>query len=273
MTTATVRKLRPPIKRHGGKAYLARRIVALMPPHRAYCEPFLGGGSVLLNKPPAPDYEVAGDADAGLVNFWRVLASDRSFPGLAAAIPYAEGSFREAATWDGGEARQWALRYLVRNRFSRGELGESFAWSDRLRGGQPGDVNAWDTIRAELPRIAERVRDVAFRHGDAVPLLLSHDGPETLTYCDPPYLHETRTARDAYDHEMTREQHETLLDALLACRGVVMLSGYRSPLYDDRLAGWHRVEWDMPNHAGQGASKQRRVECLWSNRPPAGGAS
>src|SRR5262245_40912751 len=66
------RKLRPPVKRHGGKAYLARRIAALFPPHEVYLEPFVGGGSVLLNKGPAP-YEFAGDLDAELVNFWEVL--------------------------------------------------------------------------------------------------------------------------------------------------------------------------------------------------------
>src|SRR5207248_1650852 len=35
-----------PLKWHGGKHYLARRIVALMPRHLHYCEPFFGGGSV-----------------------------------------------------------------------------------------------------------------------------------------------------------------------------------------------------------------------------------
>jgi hypothetical protein len=47
-----------------------------------------------------------------------------------------------------------AVRFLVRNRFRRGELGKDFAWSDRLRGGQPGDRNAWETIKEELPRLA-----------------------------------------------------------------------------------------------------------------------
>lgn len=37
-----------PLKWHGGKHYLAARIVALMPPHTHYVEPFAGGLSVLL---------------------------------------------------------------------------------------------------------------------------------------------------------------------------------------------------------------------------------
>lgn len=89
------------------------------------------------------------------------------------------------------------------------------------------------------------------------------DGPDTLIYADPPYLHETRTAKDAYDHEMTAAQHAELLDVLDACRGAVVLSGYMSDLYRTRLGGWTLHEFSMPNHAGQGRAKQRRVECVW----------
>jgi hypothetical protein len=46
--TATPRFLRPPLKTHGGKRYFARRILARLPDHRAYIEPFAGGLSVLL---------------------------------------------------------------------------------------------------------------------------------------------------------------------------------------------------------------------------------
>lgn len=43
----------PLIKIHGGKWYLADWIISLFPvnyQYMVYCEPFLGGGSVLLKK-------------------------------------------------------------------------------------------------------------------------------------------------------------------------------------------------------------------------------
>jgi D12 class N6 adenine-specific DNA methyltransferase len=68
----TVRKWRSPVKTHGGKSYLARSIIRLMPEHSTYVEPFAGGLSVLLNKPPAV-LDVANDADASLMRFWRTF--------------------------------------------------------------------------------------------------------------------------------------------------------------------------------------------------------
>jgi DNA adenine methylase len=60
------------VKTHGGKWYLARKIIERLPGHRVFVEPFAGGLSVLLNKPPAA-VEVASDRDERLIGFYRVL--------------------------------------------------------------------------------------------------------------------------------------------------------------------------------------------------------
>ena len=41
-------KLTPPLKWHGGKHYVAPRVIELMPPHLHYVEPYFGGGQVLF---------------------------------------------------------------------------------------------------------------------------------------------------------------------------------------------------------------------------------
>ena len=279
MSTKTkIRKLRPPIKRHGGKAYLARLIVPLMPEHSAYCEPFLGGGSVLLNKPKA-GREIAGDLDADLVNLWQHLECV-FFRTIVRTTPYREDIFeiaKRSLDIPGDEPQNRAINYIVRNRFSRGGLGKTFACSDRLRGGKPGDENAWDTIRAELPAIAERVRSVEFHCRPAMELIEQvWCDPKALIYADPPYLHETRTATKAYgEFEMSPDEHRVMLNKLSICDCAFLLSGYRSPMYDAVAAGnqWHRIDFDMPNHSGQGKTKQRRTECVWSNRPFKTGAA
>jgi DNA adenine methylase len=260
------RKLRPPLKTHGGKSYLAKRIVALFPEHDTYVEPFAGGLSVLLNKPRSR-VESVTDLNRDLISFYFALRDDpKELIRLVAATRYDAETFDCALEYaeEQGPAMD-ALIFLVRNRFSRGGLGKVFAWSDRLRGGQPGDVNAWKTIAAELPVIAERLANVGLQTEDFAWSIRMHESPTTLIYADPPYLHETRTATKAYTHEMGRADHERLLGMLIKTPSKVFLSGYRNDLYDSFLPEWTRHEFSMPNHSGQGKTKQRRIECLWES--------
>ena len=48
---------------------------------------------------------------------------------------------------------------------------------------------------------------------------------------------------------------------LKAVRCQVMVSGYGSALYEERLEGWRRVALQVMNHAGV------RTECVWMNFP------
>jgi DNA adenine methylase len=263
----SARKLRPPIKTHGGKAYLARRIIALFPPHRTYVEAFGGGLSVLLNKPPAP-VEIAGDVDSDIVNVHTTIRDHcGELIQRLREIPYNPESFAWACrAGKSADPIEAAARFIARNRMSRGGLGQDFAWSSRARGGQPGDLNAWGTILDLYPAIATRLQSVQLYCADAIELLDAYDGPGTLIYADPPYMRETRTAPDVYDHELTDADHEKLLDRLLSARGAVVLSGYHGSLYDRTLASWRSVEFNVPNHSGQGREKQRRIECVWLNK-------
>jgi DNA adenine methylase len=260
----TKTKLRSPLKWHGGKSYLAGRIAALFPSHRTYVEPFAGGLSVLFTKRRS-ELEVAGDLNADLVEFY-VCLRDRPHDLIRRlrSIPYAPESFQ----WGCDSSKECdplerSVRFFVRTRMSRGGLGNGFAWSDRLRGGQPGDVNAWATILDKLPAISARLQGVELYQADALDLIERFDSQWTLFYLDPPYLHTTRTARGAYAYEMSDEDHVRLLDAITDVRGMVILSGYANPLYDHSLRSWERQAFERPNDSGQTKVKTRRVEVIW----------
>ena len=88
-------------------------------------------------------------------------------------------------------------------------------------------------------------------------------GDDALVYLDPPYLLETRSSkRRIYRCEMRGpREHQRLLRAAARARCRVMISGYRSALYDELLAGWRRIEFNAMSRGGM------RRECLWLNFP------
>src|SRR5690606_12694280 len=141
----------------------------------------------------------------------------------------------------------------------------AFAWSDRKRGGKPGDVNAWETIITELPLIAKRLEDTNIFQKPAIEIIGACDDEDFICYCDPPYLPETRVSKEAYPLEMTTDDHIVLAETLNNYRGRVIISGYLHPLYRRLYRGWRCEKKSIANHSGQTNKKSRRVEAIWMN--------
>lgn len=265
--------LTPPLKWHGGKHYLASRIVALMPPHLHYVEPYAGGLSVLLAKNPEGVSEVVNDLDELLTNFWRVLQHPDRFPEFvrhSEATPFSEAEWCRAL--DGiGEytcpvGRAWAFFVLCRQSLAGRK--DTFAplSKTRTRRGMNEQASAWLTAIEGLPAVHERLKRVVILNREALDVIRQQDGPQTLFYLDPPYLPETRQTNGEYGiHEMTGRDHADLLGVIRSVQGKVMLSGYRNLLYDNLLKDWTRRDFELPNNAAGGATKRRMTESLWCN--------
>lgn len=266
--------IRPPVKWHGGKHYLAKKIIALFPAHSTYVEPFGGAASVLLNKCPSP-VEVYNDLDTRITRLFRVIRDkgDELCRRLA-LTPYSEAEFLFDAEPHEDEIEQ-ARRDFVRWRQSIGGRGDGFSYTlHRVRRGMADVVSGYlSSIDDELPKIIERLRSVQLMCRPAIEVIQKYDGEDTLFYCDPPYLPETRTS-GGYQIDMTSEDHLALAEQLLRCKGKVVLSGYPSSLYDQLFDGWRHVEFEMANHASSGAAKRRQTECVWLNwNEDSGGAT
>jgi DNA adenine methylase len=281
----------PPLKWHGGKHYLARRVLELMPPHLHYVEPYFGGGQVLFARDPGDRRlwwpgltsdgrradgvsELVNDLDGDLMNFYAVLKDPDTFARLRHLLDltlFSEAEWQAArGLLDGGErdsvARAAALFVSVRQ--SRQALREDSATPvrTRLRGGRQDHVNAWWGAIDGLEDAHRRLRDVMVLCRPALDVIRQEDTVATLFYLDPPYLHRTRTARKAYGRfEMTEDEHRELLATIRQCKGKVILSGYASELYDGALADWNQHAFDLPNNAAGGQKKDRETELLWCN--------
>jgi DNA adenine methylase len=89
-----------------------------------------------------------------------------------------------------------------------------------------------------------------------------YDGKDTLFYCDPPYVHESRGDAKAYGYEMTDHEHRELAGVLHAVKGKVVLSGYPSALYKRLYRDWTRKS--APRKKCHSV-KQHRPESVWIN--------
>jgi site-specific DNA-adenine methylase len=100
-------------------------------------------------------------------------------------------------------------------------------------------------------------------HGCAHRFLSSYEySSRELIYCDPPYLHHTRSSARRYRFEYEEQDHIELLELLKELPCSVILSGYPSRLYDEMLANWRTLELQVMNQGGV------RTEKLWFNFAP-----
>jgi len=267
-----------PLKFHGGKHYLARHLVALMPSHLHYVEPFFGGGAVLFAKQHEGVSEVVNDLNGDLMNFWRVLQEKKAFTEFKRrmeAVPFSEGQWQEAKEQlaeNHGASRkvsvERAASFFILCRQSMAGRCQDFApiSKNRTRRGMNEQASAWIQAVDGLPAVHARLRRVVILNRPALEVLRAHGTPNTLCYLDPPYMPETRTAQGVFGaFDMTTEQHEELLATIKGLQGKVMLSGYRSKLYDNGLANWQRHEFNLPNNAAGDIAKRRMTECVWCN--------
>ncbi len=245
----------------GAKWSMAKQIVALMPEHRSYLEPFFGSGAVLFNKPPSA-IETVNDIDGDITNFFKVL---REKPDdLAEAIsftPYSREVFNDAHENRGTDDFDRAYRFAIRSKMGHGfktyqKTGFKIDVYARERS---YCVNSWNQMPEKILAAAVRLKGVQIENRPALDLINKFNHDNVLIYADPPYLLNTRGGKQ-YRYEMNEQDHVNLLDALKNHKGYVILSGYPSDMYDYELKEWHRIERKSYNQ-----NSDRRTEVLWLN--------
>lgn len=269
-----MKPLRPVLRYHGGKARLAKRIIATFPPHETYVEPYGGAASVLFQKARAKRGEVISDIDDEIVNVFRVLQNPVTCADLVRLIeltPYARAEFDLAYTPTGSPVEA-VRRTLIRAQMGYGSDGvhretKTGFRANATRGGTT-PAHDWRTYPPLIVAFVERLRGVVIECRPALEVIAQQDDAATLFYLDPPYPHATRSAKanrssksgraHGYKFEMTDDQHAELAAVARSLVGMSIVSGYRCQLYDTLYDGWQRV--DLPTHA-DGAIP--RVESLW----------
>lgn len=269
--------MRPPFKYYGAKARLAEWIAAMIPAHRGYVEPFAGSAAVLFAKPPAR-HEVLNDLDGNVVNFFRVLRDQPDDLIRACKLtPYSREEYMAADLAEASEPVERARRFFVKcmQGFSANGAGHYAGWSNgSRRGGGSSAMTVRDHVD-QLHLIAERLRGVIIDDRSYEHVIPLYDGPDVVIYADPPYLGETRTGIDAerrrskhYLHDFASEDdHRALAEVLHQAEATVLLSGYRSPLYEDLYGDWDTAEIAVQRpSANVAGGTGYATEVIWCNR-------
>ncbi len=260
---------------YGGKFSHLDWLLPLLPACHHYCEPFAGSAAVLLNREPSP-VETYNDLDGEVVNFFRTLRDqkDRLLEAIG-LTPFSREEFALACELDPAlPAVERARRFYVRARQVRTGLAQTASlgrWANckgTSRAGMSGVVSRWLGAVEALPEIAQRLLRVQIENRPALEVIRLYDSPETLLYCDPPYVHATRGDDSAYGHEMTDREHEELAAVLNSVRACVAVSNYPCGLMDELYPPprWRKtVSPAKTIHSTKG----RRAEALWTNYDPA----
>ena len=268
-----------PINYFGGKFYQAPEIISMFPEHKVYVEVFGGAGHVLFTKPRS-DIEVYNDIDSGLINFFGILRDPlqaKELHRLLQLTPYSRKEFKECGqTWEKEpdnieRARRWYVSLM--QSFSKSIGGkENMGWSfskSQSRRGMSQCTSQWlSKIDDNLPEAVERLRNVQIENSDYKDLIATYDGKDTLFYLDPPYVHDTRKMTFTYEHEMSDEEHNNMIDILLKIKGKALLSGYDHKIYDRLVQnGWQRLsigEYDKRSMS-HNTRKAKGEEIVWIN--------
>jgi len=211
--------LRQAFASSGGKFRIAKKIVALMPNHKTYVEPFAGGASVYFAKEPS-EVEVLNDKDKDVAFAYKFMKN----------ISDAQIELLSKYKWTADKDHFYKLvkskpltnlerfyKFMYIRRFSFGAKGAGAGY-----GGTPNEKS---TIVQRLPKIRERLKNTKIHNKDYSEIIKMYDSKDTFFYIDPPYP-ETTQAADWKQNNLvfTVEDLKKLKNILKTLKGKFILS-------------------------------------------------
>jgi DNA adenine methylase len=200
--------MRGPISYIGGKNRLAKLIIAKLPEHTTYVEPFAGGAQVFFHKPRSK-IEVLNDLDGELVNFYRVCQSH--YEELVRYMRYMLVSrewfkWLEAVTLEALTDIQKAARFVYLQKNAYGGRVTRKAYAIHVASAPGFNPETLEKILAEAH---ERLMRVQIERLPYEQVLKLYDRPSTFFYLDPPY-YDIRLYRYNLEHKDFKAMATTL---------------------------------------------------------------
>jgi DNA adenine methylase len=270
----------------GGKYYIAKAILKVIPPHRVWVEPFCGSAVVTLSKPPSK-VEVINDLYGEIPHFFKTLREHtEEVVRYLELLPYSEQEYRErlAAFLSWRRTGQYPLDpveravtwfYLNAAAFDS-MIGSGFSTSAVRNPAKDLTLHS-----SKLRLVARRLREVQILCRDFEEVLrLFMVDEECCAYIDPPYLGVGRKGGDVSYYGMgmrfSLEDHIRLSRCLSELPGKFILSYYPHPLLEELYpkGKWRHIRIRANKYSknvrikertGKGRGKDKATELLILN--------
>ena len=219
------------ISRVGGKSKLKKQITNLMPEHKTYVEPFVGGGSVFFYKEPA-DVNVINDKDKDIYHIYSDMKAvgdkmiDKDFRPSREKFD----RLKNQKTFSNKVDRLYRNLYLSINSFSSNRtsyVGEKEATVYKTgETGKKYKTTKWKDFLND--------NHVKIFNSDFKAMIKKYDSPTTLFYLDPPY------SESKGDYKEQGVTPQDVYDALKGIKGKFILSYDYSPLVHKTFHGYKK---------------------------------
>ncbi len=247
-----------PLSYIGGKNRVAKRVIAMLPEHLTYVEPFAGGAQVFFHKAPSA-VEILNGLDGEVVNFFRIcqlhyeellrylrftLASRDWFALYELTPPASLTDVQRAARFF----------YLQKNAYAGLVARRNFKLCvEKTPNFNPG------RLAAVIEKAHERLQKVQIENRPYDEVIERCDRPTTLFYLDPPYWE-----RKLYNFNFDEEDFVKMKKVLEAVKGKFVLSLNDLPAVRKLFSEFRFTEFEMA-YSSQKMAGKRFKELLITN--------
>ena len=245
----------------GSKRRLSKEIIARLPAHECYCEPFAGSAAVFFRKPPSVA-EILNDVCGDIVNFFRVI--QRHLPEFLRMFEYsiaarAEFNRLRATPPEVLTDIERAARFYYLQKCGFGGKYASLSFGVETK--KARSYLQRDKMRQDLTAACARLENVQVENLPWQECLARYDRPHTLFFMDPPYFQQT-----GYGVEFGEQEYTQLAHAMRTMQGKAALTINDHPEMRAVFDGLHVTELRSQYSISRNREgKTQRTELLITN--------
>lgn len=254
-----------PLGWRGGKSKTAKWIASHFPERRTcYVEPFCGACHVLFAKTVLPkESEVINDKDGDLINLFRVFRYHPDYLWQEMHhLLHSREEFYRAREWLGATDIQRAASFLmlVRNCFG-GNMRKTPSFGYSITHNYTNGIPLLK-IKNTIAAFRERLDKAIIENLDFADVIRRYDSPDTLFYCDPPYIDTGQ-----YHLPFSMDDHQRLVDCLSQIKGMALISLNDCPKARELYDGWQSKSIELRYSVCKSEDNRRalRQELLFFN--------